>query len=146
MAEAGTRSDALRVFVDGVEVEGPHLVGTIPGVTPLAAAGIGVPGTGRLRSIGDGTLLQWRAPGSDTWGAAVQVESDAEYLLEDGVSADRWLRVYVSAAFLGPPAEAEVRIAAGGGEATLYAEMSVGPGAPPHSALLHQLDLSWYGA
>jgi len=111
MPAAATRADALRVVIDGETVESLHVIGTIPGVAPLAAAGIGGAGTGRLRSIGDGTWLQWRAPGNEeVWGEAVHVTADGEYLLEDGVSTDRWLRVNVATAFLGPPIETEVQL------------------------------------
>lgn len=95
----------------GMESKSLHVVGTIPGVSPLAAAGRCGPGTGRLRSIGDGTSLQWRAPGHTYWGEAVAVSGDGDYLLEaSGDDLHAWLRVHVTAASLGPPAETEVQL------------------------------------
>lgn len=107
---AASRGDALRVRTSaGVEIPSLTAIGAIPGVVPLAAAGANGPGTGRLRSQGDGTLLQWRAPGSSTYGEAVTVAADGSYLLEDGEDTAAWLRVYVRTAFLvAGPAEAEV--------------------------------------
>jgi hypothetical protein len=110
MPAAATRSDAVRVIAAGVEDRSLHVVGTIPGVAPLAAAGRCGPGVGRIRSVGDGTRLQWRAPGVDVWGDLVSVAADGDYLLESGDDIHAWLRVRVIAASLGPPFESQVRL------------------------------------
>jgi len=96
MAVVATRADSLRIEVASVEVEHLHAVGTIPGVAVLTAAGRNGPGSGRLSSEGDGTMLRWRAPGSATAGEAVPV-GDGQYILEDGDDNDKWLRVQVYA-------------------------------------------------
>lgn len=105
---AGERSDALRLEFGGSQVVDLLQVGAIPGVAILFAGGENGPGTGKLRSTGDGTLLQWRAPGSATFGAAVSVGSDGDYVLEDGDDPDSFLRVRVFTSFLVGPGEADV--------------------------------------
>jgi len=81
-------------------------------VAPLLAAALNAPGTGRLRSEGDGTWLSWRAPGSATFGPAVHCPGDGDYVLTDGLDADKWIRVAVHADYLPEgAAEAEVFLA-----------------------------------
>lgn len=109
---AGTRGDALRVRVAGgsSDVASLAVVGSIRGVTPLAAAGRCGPGTGALRSVGaPPRRLQWREPGSGVWGGAVRVVASGSYLLEGGEDRDAWLRVRVDLAWLAPGAE-EARV------------------------------------
>ncbi|HUX15706.1 MAG TPA: hypothetical protein VMW52_04485, partial [Phycisphaerae bacterium] len=74
-----------------------RLIGTVPGVVPLAVAGLAGPGpgAGHLRAGEDGSSLAWRAPGSATFGPLAPVALDGDYLLEDGEDADKWLRVRV---------------------------------------------------
>jgi len=100
MPLAATRGDALRIKLSGVEVKHHAAVGTIPGVAVLAVSGRNGPGTAQIRSQGDGMDLQWRAPGSPTFGASQRCNADGDYLLEDGFDRDKWARVRVRTAFL----------------------------------------------
>lgn len=107
---AGSRGDALRVRVAGSDVQHLAVVGTIRGVTPLAAAGRCGEGTGSLRSRGTPPRrFSWRAPGSSTWGDEVAVSADGSYLLEDGEDRDSWLRVQVDVSWL-PDVPEEARV------------------------------------
>lgn len=109
MVLAGTYADMLRIEAASVEVQHLHAVGTIPGVAILAAAGRCGTGTGRIRSRRDGTRLQFKAPGSSTYGRVVHVAANGNYLLMDGDDADKWVRVAVYAShLLASPAEAAV--------------------------------------
>jgi hypothetical protein len=76
------------------------VIGTIPGVIPLLAAGRNGPGSARLASSGDGTYLRWRAPGSTVYGAPERCAADGNYLLRDGLDACKWLRAQVDASEL----------------------------------------------
>jgi hypothetical protein len=96
--EAGTRHDGLRLTLEGAELKHLAAGGTIPGVLVLAAAGACGPGTGRIRHVG--RTLAWQAPGSSSYGQAVAVNADGDYLLEDGQSPEKWLRVRVWTAYL----------------------------------------------
>ena len=89
--------DALLIEESAVEVTHLHLIGTIPGVIPLLAAARNGPGSAMLQSTGDGTYIQWRAPGSMTSGTAILCATDGNYLLRDGEDANKWLRVQVDA-------------------------------------------------
>lgn len=73
-------------------------VGAVLGCVPVAAAGRNGPGTGYLKAGTAG--LQWRAPGSATYGPLVPVAADGTVLLEDGEDSDCWLRVQVYATWL----------------------------------------------
>lgn len=110
MPAVATAADCLRVYDSAGTTEAKHLavVGTIPGVVPLAAAGKNGPGTARLRSYDDGTRIAWRAPGSNTYGVAVPVPADGAYLLEDGGDRNKFLRVQVYTAHLVGPTEGRV--------------------------------------
>lgn len=124
---AGTRADSLRIehYIMGTLIEF-SIVGAIPGVAVLYAAGRNGAGTGRLMQ--SGTRLQWRAPGSATFGLAVQCTSDGTYLLADGEDRDKWIRVQVYASYL--PAGANETLvyihAAYGG---LYVDITAGEAA-----------------
>jgi hypothetical protein len=100
MATAATNADALRIESGGSEVHHLSWIGTLPGVEILAVAAINGPGAGRLLASADGESLQWRAPGSSTAGAAVDVSAGGTFLLEDGDDSDAWLRIEVTAASL----------------------------------------------
>ena len=103
------RADALRLKVAAVELQHLAVVGAIPGVIPYLAAARNGPGTARIRSTGDGSVLSYRAPGSATWGSPMSAAVDGEYLLCDGEDADKWLRITVDVSFLtSGPAEARV--------------------------------------
>jgi hypothetical protein len=117
----GSRADAIRVKKASLEIRHLVPVRTLPGVVVLAVAGRNGPGMGRLKSSGDGTLIAWQAPGSATFGAAVDCSSDGTYLLEDGEDVGKWLRVQVYADNLSPTPRS-VRIHLG----DLYAN------GPPH--------------
>lgn len=112
MPATATRGDQIRLEVSSVEVRSLAAVGTLAGVRVIAAAGRCGPGTGRLRSSGDGTRIAWREPGSAAFGNAVLCGSDGEYLLEGGADPDAWVRIEVYTAYLTPgPAEAAVYLA-----------------------------------
>lgn len=96
---AGTRGDRIAVKASGVEVLQLGVAGTIPGVAPLAAGGANGPGTGQLRQLANGRL-QWKAPGSSTFGGEIFVGLGGHFLLEDGDDAADWLRVSVTTAFV----------------------------------------------
>ena len=101
MPEAQIRGDALRIETSGDELPSRHTLGTIDGVTITAASGVNPIGTGLLRSVGiAGDRLQWRAPGSETFGPEMLVAGDGSYLVEDGDNRDAWIRAKVSAAHL----------------------------------------------
>ena len=106
-----TASDSLRFKVSSVELVYLHTVGTIPGVAILAAAARNGPGSGSLRSVGDGTELQWQAPGSASYGNRVQAGTDGTYMLTDGEDAGKWLRVQVYATYLLGPSASPVLLA-----------------------------------
>lgn len=100
MPATATRADALRLTLSSVELLYLDHLGTIDGVKILVAAAMNGPGTGRLRSQGDGTLISWRAPGSTLFGTAVPCAVDGTYLLEDGSDRSKWVRVQVFATYL----------------------------------------------
>ena len=100
--------DVLRIELSGVEVTHLVAVGAVPGVAILVAAARNGPGTGRLRTNAAGTALQWRAPGSSTWGPVVTVAADDTYLLLDGEDTNAWVRVQVWTAYLVPGSESDV--------------------------------------
>lgn len=95
MAAPAEFADGLRFKLAGVEVQHLHVVGTIPGVNIEAVAALNGPGTGLLRSSGDGTDITWKAPGSLTSGPVVSCTVDQSYLFEDGDDPDKWLRARV---------------------------------------------------
>lgn len=99
-------ADALRIEVASVEVSQLVPVGTIPGVAVLNAAARNGPGQGRLRSERQtvGTLISWRAPGSNTFGTAHRVEADGIYVLADGEDPSKFVRCEVWTAYLCPGA------------------------------------------
>lgn len=106
-----THADSLRIYADAVEVSCLALVGTIAGVRPLAVAALCGRGTARLRSDAAGTALSFRAPGSITWGPWVAAGGDGSYLLEDGETPSKWIRVQVYAAYLlASPQEARIAL------------------------------------
>jgi hypothetical protein len=113
MPSWSTRADALRiVYQPGVfdRLTGfLKCVGTIPGVAPIAAAGLCGGGIAAIASHNDGMDLCFRAPDSGTFGALVRCDSDGDYMLEDGEDKNKWLRIKSRAAFLSPtPQQARV--------------------------------------
>ncbi len=99
MPSEATHADCLHVESASVDVQMLCAVGMIPGVAMLFAAGRNGPGAGRLRYDGDGTL-QYKAPGSATWGIPVPVPADGNYVVEDGDDQSCYLRVAVYVAHL----------------------------------------------
>ena len=86
------------------------LLGTVPGVQISDVAGRNGLGVGRLRVDAAGKLA-WQAPGSDTFGTAVDVSAGGTFDVADGDDADRWLEATVTAAELpGELVESEVRL------------------------------------
>lgn len=108
MPAAGTRSDALRLEISGNELAFMRSVGALSGVVVLAVAALNGPGSGRL--ICNGGQLQWKAPGSDEAGTAVNVSAGGTFLLEDGEDATKWIRVEVYEEYLPTAGEAVVLI------------------------------------
>ena len=104
MGNEATAADSLRLKFSGSEIQQLHRIRTIPGVSVLAAAGKNGVGAGNLRSVGDGTFLQWRAPGSGTFGPRLKV-TDGNWIVKDGEDLDKWVRVEVFASFLKPSSE-----------------------------------------
>jgi len=86
---------SLRIESAGIELHSLVPAGTVAGVAILHAAGRNGPGLGRLRVSAAGDTIQWRAPGSATWGAAVAIPVSDAYLLSDGADPNKWLRVQV---------------------------------------------------
>ena len=103
------RNDSIQFRLTGVEVQHLTAVGTIPGVVVVEAAARNMPGAGRLKSVGDGTSICWRAPGSSTFGVPEQITADALVQLEDGEDTTKYVRVQVYKAWLATePTEARV--------------------------------------
>lgn len=105
---AGTHADGLRIQVSSVDVVHLALVGTIRGVTPLAAAGKNGPGTGQIQSVvaaGAPVGFQWAAPGG-VFGPMTYAPATGDYVVEDGADAGKWIRVHVDLTWL--PGAAEV--------------------------------------
>jgi len=107
MATPATHADALRIEYASAEVKHLTVLGTIPGVVPLAVAARCGPGLAHLRSTTAGRI-SFRAPSSSTWGPDVLCEADGTYLLEDGEDPDKWLRVLVYTSYLLAAREAPV--------------------------------------
>lgn len=106
---AGTRGDGLRVKVSGVELVPLSIVGTIRGVTPLAAGARCGPGTGLLVFTPSPPALAFRAPGSSTTGVPCRITRDGDFVLEDGADKTKFLRVRIATAWLpSSPAQASV--------------------------------------
>ncbi len=109
MPAVATKSDALRMTLAGVEVKHLQWIGTIRGVVIERASARCGPGTARLRSRGTaGKQLSFKAPGSTTWGMAVNAVADGSYLLEDGDDPTKWVRVTVYVDYLQPGDEHQV--------------------------------------
>ncbi len=96
-------ADTLRLYDGATEIRQLAAVGTLPGVVPLLAAARNGPGTAALRYTAAGAI-QYKAPGSSTWGPAVTLPAhaipDDTWLVRDGDDADKWLRVQVYADYL----------------------------------------------
>ena len=104
MPELQTKADALELKVyETNPVALPLLaaVGTLPGTVITGGAHRNGPGRGYLRSSADGTQMSWKAPGSASFGAWVDVSTLGERLLEDGEDHNKWIRLEtVSTAYL----------------------------------------------
>jgi hypothetical protein len=103
-------ADTIRLEDSGAtEVRHLAVRGTLPGIVPLLAAARNGPGTASLRYTAAGGV-QYKAPGSATWGTAVMVPPAAviandTWIVRDGDDPDCWLRVQVYADYL--PATAQ---------------------------------------
>lgn len=113
MPAIATHADALRLEVSDTEIRQLAAAGALPGVSITHAAGRNGPGVGRLQDLGGGgTAIRWRAPGSSTYGPAVDVSAGGSFLVEDGEDRSKFLRVAVAATHLSPgPSEARVYLA-----------------------------------
>ena len=111
MAVSGEGPDALRFEVGAAESPSLVAVGTLEGLVVQRIGGANGPGTGRLRAEEDGTQVAWRAPGSSTFGPAIEC-AGASVLLFDGDDATKFVRVRGYAAYMpGMGQEAQVFIA-----------------------------------
>lgn len=108
--QSATKGDALRLELSGTESESMHVVSSAPGIAVRAVAGRSAPGTGMIKVSTDGSYLQYKAPGSDTYGPQGQCPEDGEYIFIDGEDDSKWIRVYIYVDYLAP------------GEATVSAE------------------------
>lgn len=98
---AGTRGDAIRPKLAAVDVPMHGAAGAVPGTVVTAAGGANGPGSGILRQLT--TLrIQWRAPGSSTFGVSSNVSAGGAFVLEDGDNPDAWVRVVVAPLFQVP--------------------------------------------
>jgi hypothetical protein len=104
-------ADTLRIEVDSIDVRQLTAVGSIPGVVPLLVAATNGPGIGQLLSSDDGTLLSWRAPGSENFGEPVDCSTDGQYVLCDGEDTDKCVRVEVHGEYLVAGSQAAVLLA-----------------------------------
>lgn len=115
--------EPLRIESASADVHHLAVVGTLAGVAPLLAAARNGPGMGRLSIDVDG-LLAWRAPGSATFGLGVDCTAGGEFVLTDGETAEKWIRVHVYPDYIvDEPAESDVFLAdryneVGGDDAT----------------------------
>jgi hypothetical protein len=108
MTGVATGPDAMRVSASSVDVIHLRAGGAPAGCEVVAVAARTGAGIGVLRNVG--VALQWKAPGSSLFGAAVSVPSDDTYLVRDGDDADKWVRVQVFTAFLAGPSRADVEL------------------------------------
>lgn len=105
MAATATQSDALRFEAAGVEIkhlEAGMLTPGVPGIHILFSAARNGPGMGHMKSTGDGSLVSWRAPGSNRFGLEVDMSGGGTALLLDGQDDGKFLRVQATTAFLLP--------------------------------------------
>jgi len=106
MPAAGTGADGLRLELSSAEVPFMRVVGAIAGVVVLATAAQNGVGSGRL--ICNDGLLQWQAPGSNTPGTAVDCSAGGTFLLLDGESISKWIRIEVYEDYLPAAGQATV--------------------------------------
>jgi len=100
-AVLGSHDDALLVTdTSDVELNSLRATGTIPGVKVLWVSGRNGPGRAFLRTTGDGRWLEYRAPGSQTFGGRVRIEDDGVYLAEDGEDRTKYIRAEVLVDYL----------------------------------------------
>lgn len=113
MPAAATQGDSIRILSGGVEVEHLHAVGTIHGVAIRQVAAACGEGVGRISSANAGMHLRWQAPGSATAGASVDVSAGGQFLLLDGESTAKWIRIEAyTAQMLASPQAAQVILTA----------------------------------
>jgi hypothetical protein len=103
-------ADALRLEIVGVEMHHLAAIGAPPGVAAIMPGGRNGPGTGSIRTSGDGNVLAWKAPGSDAYGQEVTCEADGDYVLCDGGDVDKFVRVQVWRAWLTRPGDFSVHL------------------------------------
>lgn len=126
MPTVATHADGLRIESAGLEVEQLRLVGTVPGVVPLAIAGRCGPGMARVRSP-DASSLQFRGPDSN-WGTKVSTPAQGSYLLEAD-DPSQWLRVDAYPTYLRPGQEAAIFLADRYGNAIGHDDVTSGEAA-----------------
>jgi hypothetical protein len=73
----------------------PPLASGIAGVTINFVLPLNGTGTGSLRFTAAGTTLEWRAPGSGTYGTAINVSGGGNFTLADGATPGKTIQVAV---------------------------------------------------
>ncbi len=87
-------------FGDFYNGSAPPIASGISGITVNYVSPENGAGTGTLAYTASGTTLTWKAPGSSTAGAAVNVGAGGNFLLSDGVDTTKKIRVVVTAGSL----------------------------------------------
>jgi hypothetical protein len=98
IVETAQRADALQWWLSTGRLEGSSSLGTVPGCALTRPAVRNGEGCGFL--VADGDFLTWRAPGSSSYGAPVDVSEDGDYLIEDGDDQSKFIEVGVHADYL----------------------------------------------
>lgn len=101
-APGATGPDAVRLASSGADVASLHAVGTLDGVAVLFASGRNIPGTGYLRSYGDGTSLAWKEPGGSAYGSQLDCSAGGVFRLLGGDDPNAYVRVHVVPSYLSP--------------------------------------------
>jgi len=125
LGQSSLAGDAPGAIVTEVRLSGRYLefksgatliahleaIGALDGVQVAAVGGLNGPGRGLLKLGYNGRLLSWRAPGSRTFGTAIDVTAGGSFTVCDGENEDTWLAVQVDTDWLpdGPQA-AEIRL------------------------------------
>lgn len=95
-----TGPDAL--YLDDSGTEDITLIGLsgLEGVRLIKSSGTSGSGIGYLRTTEAGTKLQYKAPGSDTFGPAEDISYDRTCTVTDGEDGDKWVRVEIFTNFV----------------------------------------------
>jgi hypothetical protein len=110
MAISASKADALRIESGGSAVKTLQSIRTVPGVDIMHVGGIHKPGLGMIRVSTDGNFLQYKAPGSSSWGVYAPIPADGDYLVLDGDDRNYFVRVTVHADYIIEQSESPVII------------------------------------